>query len=97
MEGRPKTAGSGSLEELVDLSDNVETRGRESLHALIYRKVPSVDTKVGPRHKVKLAGGQEAVRRGGGIRGGDTVGFVPPSSPGSLTPDQGLVQGCVPL
>ena len=94
MEGRPKTAGSGSLEELVDISDNVETRGQESLHALIYLKIPSVDTEVGTRHKVKLAGGQEAASRGGGIRGGDTVGFVPPSSPGSLAPDQGVVQGC---
>ena len=58
------------------------------------RKIPSVNLEVGPRHKGELAGGQKMAHRGGRSGGGDTVGVGPPTSPGSLAPDQGVVQGC---
>ena len=92
MEGRPETAGLGSLEERVDLRNNLETRGRYILRAQGYLKRLSVDTEVGLRHKGKLAGGQETASRGGGSGGGNTIGVGPPPSPGNLAPDQGVVQ-----
>ena len=93
MEGRSETTGLGSAGEHVGPGDNVDTRQQESLRAPGYRKRPSVDLEVGPLHKVNFEGVQEMAGRGGGSGGGDTVGVGPPSSPGSLVPDQGVVQG----
>ena len=50
--------------------------------------------EVGTRHKGEPEEVQEAAVRGGGSGGGGTVGVGPPSAPGSLSSDQGVVQGC---
>ena len=79
----------------MDLGGNVDTRRRESLRAPGYRKGSSANSEFGPCHKGELAGRQKTTGRGGGSGGGHTDGLGPPPSPGSLAPDQGVVQGCI--
>ena len=93
MEGRSETAGWGIAEERVYIGNNMETCRQDSLRATAYRKIPRVYEEVGPRHKGNLEGEQETVVREGGSVGGDTVGVEPPYPPGSLSQDQGVVQG----
>ena len=85
---------AGSAEERMDVGNNVETCQRESLRMPGYRERASFNLEFGPRHKGKPDEGQETAGTGGGRGGGGTVRFGPPSAPGSLAPDQGVVQGC---
>ena len=78
----------------MDIGDNVETRRQESRRTPRYREIPRSNPEDGPRRKGEPDKGQETSVRGGGSRGGDTVGFRTPSAPESLSPDQGVVQGC---
>ena len=78
----------------MDLGGNVETCQRESFRTPIYCKGSSDHSEVWTRHEGKLAGRQATTRRGGGSGGGNTDGVRPPTSPGSVAPDKGVVQGC---
>ena len=50
--------------------------------------------EVGTRHCGKPEGRQVTAGRGGGSGGGSTNGFGPPTPPGILAPDKGVVPGC---
>ena len=80
------------VDDLVPTEEEIEWA--VSLRAPGYRKRPIVNSEVGLRHKGDLAGGKKTAGRGGGSGGGDTVVVGPPTSPGSLAPYQGVVQGC---
>ena len=86
-----ETAVSGSTEKRMDLSSNVETRQRESLHAPGSSEISDSHLEDGTRHKGEPEDGQETAGRGGGAGGRGNVGVRPPSAPGGLATDQGLV------
>ena len=89
--GCSETVGLGSVEEHMDLGDNLETCRRESLCAPRSSEISGSNPEVGPRHKGEPEGRQETADRGGGGSGRGTVGVGLPSAPGGLAPDQGMV------
>ena len=93
-EGRSEASGMGRKEKRVNIGGNVETCGQESIRAPISRKGSFPHLEVGPRNHSKLEGQHATASRGSGSRGGGATWVGPPTPPGILAPDKGVVSGC---